>query len=323
MTHTLDTLAQIVKEEFEKIEFPSKPIGLYRPIEYSLEQGGKRIRPMLSLIGCAICGGDISKALPSAKGLEIFHNFTLLHDDIMDDAPIRRGKASVFKKFGANSAILSGDTMFVVAYEHITQSDDKFLRKILELFNTTAREVCEGQQFDMEFENRDDVTIDEYLEMIRLKTAVLLGGSLKSGAIAANADDETASALYDFGINIGLAFQLKDDLLDAFGDQDLFGKKTGNDIVSNKKTYLYLKAVELSDEKTLNSLKAAYKLSSADVKVMEVLRIYNHLKIEEHTNLLINKYFNQAFEILAKLNIANDGKDLLDLFTKQLMQRIK
>ncbi len=323
MKHSLETLAQIVKEEFEAINLPRNPAGLYLPIEYSLEQGGKRIRPMLSLIGCAICDGDVKKAIPSAKGLEIFHNFTLLHDDIMDNAPIRRGKESVFKKFGTNSAILSGDTMFVVAYEHITQSDDAFLRKILELFNTTAREVCEGQQYDMEFETRDDVSIDEYIEMIRLKTAVLLAGSLKSGAIAANASHETAQALYDYGINIGLAFQLKDDLLDAFGNQDLFGKKTGNDIVSNKKTYLFLKAADLADEKTLANLKGAYKLSSADFKVTEVLKIYSQLKIEEHTNLQINKYFNQAFEILESLNISDEGKELLESFTKLLMDRIK
>ncbi len=234
--HTTKELQKKVAEIFDNKNYMAEPKDLYEPIQYSLSQGGKRLRPLLALMGCSIFNGNLSKVGNPAIGLEIFHNFTLLHDDIMDQAPIRRGVPSVYKKWDTNTAILSGDTMFVLAYDYVTNSDPAFLIDVLRVFNQTAREVCEGQQYDMNYETQKIVEVGDYIEMIRLKTAVLIAAALKIGAITAEASPEDAKNIYDFGINIGLAFQLRDDLLDAFGDQKVFGKPIGNDIVTNKKT---------------------------------------------------------------------------------------
>jgi geranylgeranyl diphosphate synthase type II len=243
--YSLDFIQQRISSAFADARFLHEPIKLYEPISYTLDQGGKRIRPVLVLLACDLFGGDIEKAVFPAMGLEIFHNFTLLHDDIMDNAPLRRGQETVHKKWNDNTAILSGDTMFVLAYEYVAKTDAALLPEVLRLFNDTARKVCEGQQYDMNFETQEKVTIEQYKMMIRLKTAVLIACSLKLGAIIARAEPAEANKLYDFGIELGLAFQLQDDYLDTFGDVAIFGKEIGGDIITHKKTFLFLKAIEV------------------------------------------------------------------------------
>ncbi|MEI7982215.1 MAG: polyprenyl synthetase family protein [Bacteroidota bacterium] len=244
--HSLESIQQRISTAFSSAQFLNEPVKLYEPITYTLGQGGKRIRPVLVLLACDLFGGDPEKAVFPAMGLEIFHNFTLLHDDIMDNAPLRRGQETVHKKWNDNTAILSGDTMFVLAYEYVAKTDPALLPEVLRLFNDTARKVCEGQQYDMNFETQSNVTIEKYMMMIRLKTAVLIACSLKLGAIIALADPAEAENIYHFGMELGLAFQLQDDYLDAFGDTTVFGKEIGGDIITNKKTFLFLKAFEVA-----------------------------------------------------------------------------
>ena len=319
-----------IKELQDKIDFclasqkfEGNPTLLYEPIKYTLSQGGKRLRPLLVLLACDLFDGDIEKAVYPAIGLEIFHNFTLLHDDIMDKAPIRRGKETVYKKWNTNIAILSGDTMFAMAYEYMLNTDNKVIPKILPVLNQTAIEVCEGQQFDMNFETQENVSIADYIEMIRLKTAVLLGGSLKIGALIGGASMEDADYLYKFGINIGLAFQLKDDLLDVFSDVEKFGKMTGGDILTNKKTYLYLKAYELAKDEDLRKLDFYFGLSEneGEKKVNGVKSVYNNLNIEQLTIDEMKRYYDLALLEFDKLNISTEKKQQLNDFTKLLMNR--
>lgn len=289
-------------EELKKLN----PAKLYSPVNYSLDIGGKRLRPVLLLLSYNIFSNDVKAALPSAIAIEVFHNFTLLHDDIMDKADVRRNQPTVHKKFDENSAILSGDAMAFLAYKFLLESKSENLIDVIELFSKTAIEVCEGQQFDMDFENRLDVLEDEYIEMIRLKTAVLLACSLKAGAQLANSDTEIANQLYEFGINMGLAFQLQDDLLDSFGDQKTFGKKIGGDILSNKKTYLLIKALENSSSSEKNELlNWINKKDFIDEdKIDSVIKIYNQLNIKELTQNRIDFYFQKASSKLH--NIAVD-----------------
>jgi len=248
-------LQSLFNEFLQKNEFDQQPEGLYDPINYILKIGGKRVRPVLLLLGCNLFDEDVDKALSAAFSIEVFHNFTLLHDDIMDEAPLRRGKPTVHSKYGQNTGILSGDVMLVYAYKYLTQyASHSNFAEILKTFNQVAIGVCEGQQHDMDFETRDDVTINEYLKMIEQKTAVLIAGGLKMGALIGNASIENADCLYEFGRNIGIAFQLQDDILDTFGDPEKFGKKVGGDIVQNKKTFLVLKTLELADEQNRDQL---------------------------------------------------------------------
>jgi geranylgeranyl diphosphate synthase type II len=319
--HSLEYLQSQVVDLFNRLSINDRPENLYKPIDYAMSQGGKRLRPLMALIGCELFGGKTDDVIPAAMGLEIFHNFTLLHDDIMDNAPIRRGMPTVYKKWGSNTAILSGDTMFVIAYEHITRSHPEILHDILQLFNQTAREVCEGQQLDMDFEKRKDVIISEYMEMIRLKTAVLIAGSLKAGAIAARASRNEQEKLYAYGINLGLSFQLMDDLLDTFGDEKLFGKKTGNDIVTNKKTYLYLKAYEKADNKMKMQLDEAFALQDNKLKVQRVLELFNQLNIRPETEMMIKQYKEFADNILEALNLNPEKRNLLNEVTAKLVKR--
>ncbi len=319
--HSLEIIQSKVTELFNKIRIPGEPEHLYEPIVYSLSQGGKRIRPVMAFIGCEIFDGKTEDVVPAALGLEIFHNFTLLHDDIMDNAPIRRGLPTVYKKWGTNTAILSGDTMFVIAYEHITRSNPAILKDILDLFNKTAREVCEGQQLDMDFETRNNVSIEEYIEMIRLKTAVLIAGSLKAGAIAAKASKESQKTIYDFGINLGLAFQLMDDLLDTYGNEKIFGKKTGLDIITNKKTFLYLKAYEKADFNTKKELDYAFLIEDNDAKVKAVKEIFDYLNIKPETEMMIDQYAGYASNFLDSLNLKADKRNLLDEISNKLVHR--
>ena len=321
--HTLESLQQKIEDSIEKLIFNQKPRELYDPINYILDIGGKRLRPALCLLACDMVEGDIIKAIPPAMGIEIFHNFTLLHDDIMDEASIRRGKPTVHQKWNSNVAILSGDTMMALAYEHIMKAPKEVMQDVFLVFNKTAIEVCEGQQYDMNFETQKVVLISDYIEMIRLKTAVLLAGSLKIGAIIGGASNEDADNLYLFGENLGIAFQLKDDLLDAFSDEDKFGKKTGGDILTNKKTFLYLKAFELAEGKNYESLQDYFQKDFYDhsKKINGVKNIYRELGVDALTNMEIEKYYDHAMLHLDKINVPQEKKSALLKFANQLKQR--
>ncbi|MEI8005482.1 MAG: polyprenyl synthetase family protein [Bacteroidota bacterium] len=316
-------LQDIISTAFHTADFHSAPSSLYDPIKYMMELGGKRLRPLLTLMSCDMFGGNINEALAPAMGLELFHNFTLLHDDIMDQAPLRRGKETVFKKWNTNSAILSGDTLFVMAYELVTKTTPALLPQVLELFNDTARKVCEGQQYDMDYEYRGDVSIADYILMIRLKTAVLISCSLKLGAIIAKASDREADLIYAFGENLGLAFQLQDDYLDVFGDEDKFGKEIGNDIVTNKKTYLYLKAFERAGGSSLEFLSKHFNEKSIPVKekVKTITGIYRELQIDSVTRALIDEYFAKALSIIEQINIPANKKQTLLEIAGQMVNR--
>ena len=319
--HSTKELQNKVADIFDNKNYMAEPKGLYEPIQYSLSQGGKRLRPLLALMSCSIFGGDLDKVENPAIGLEIFHNFTLLHDDIMDQAPIRRGVPSVYKKWDTNTAILSGDTMFVLAYDYVTKSDPSFLVDVLRVFNQTAREVCEGQQYDMNYETQEFVGVDDYIEMIRLKTAVLIAAALKIGAITAGAKADDAKNIYDFGINIGLAFQLRDDLLDAFGDQKVFGKPIGNDIVTNKKTYLYIMAYNLANTKQKEALDTAFGFSNNEEKVKSVMTVFNELNIREVTEQKIEDYYEKSLSFLDAISVPKNQKEELYRFAKGLSLR--
>lgn len=321
--HNIEELREKVKDAIISISYERKPVELYDPIRYSLKMGGKRLRPTLTLLACELFNGTADDALKAAIGLEIFHNFTLLHDDIMDEAPKRRGQDTVYKKWDTNRAILSGDTMFAMAYQYILKTPTDYLPQVLGIFNQTAIEVCEGQQYDMNFETQEDVSLDDYLEMIRLKTAVLVATALKIGAVIGGAAIDQANLLYQYGEAIGLAFQLKDDLLDVYGDEDKFGKVTGGDIVANKKTYLFLKAYELADDiqkKALIDLFDDVGMED-EIKVYEVKSIYDKLNIRSVTNKAIDTYYRQGLKHLNDIEIEEDKKAFLKDFTDQLMNR--
>jgi len=321
--HSISHIQQVIGKAFSSIGFTYEPPELYSPITYTLEQGGKRLRPVLVLLSCDLFGGSIEHAIQPAMGLEIFHNFTLLHDDIMDQAPLRRGEETVFQKWNTNTAILSGDTMFVLAYEYVAKTDPALLPQVLHLFNDTARKVCEGQQYDMNFETQPDVTIPDYILMIRLKTAVLIACSLKLGAILANARPDEADQIYDFGINMGLAFQLQDDFLDVFGDIRKFGKQIGNDIVTNKKTFLYLKAFELArgdDRIRLTQYMFDRELSLHE-KTSRITSIYRSLNVDQITRNEIRMYLDKALELLDSLDVSAPRKTELRKFTERLLIR--
>ena len=302
--HSLKSLHHRINEAFSGTQFTQEPLQLYEPIAYTLELGGKRLRPLLVLMSCDIFGGDIEKAVYPAMGVEIFHNFTLLHDDIMDNAPLRRGNQTVHKKWDTNTAILSGDTMFVIAYEHVAKTDPALLPDVLDLFNVTARQVCEGQQYDMNFETQPNVSVSDYMMMIRLKTAVLIACSLKLGAILAQAGETDADKIYELGIELGLAFQLQDDYLDAFGDTSKFGKAIGGDIATNKKTFLFLKAFELAKGDLLVNLTNYYfdKEITGLLKTEGILDIFRKLNIDGITRHEIEYHHLKAIEILKSLH---------------------
>ena len=299
------------------------PIGLYQPVADALTFGGKRIRPALLLHSASLFSDNTDPFLPAAMAIEIFHNFTLLHDDIMDNADIRRGKPAIHKLYGQNSAILSGDAMSIMAYQYLAGCRSTHFNELVALFSKPAVEVCEGQQHDMEFETRNDVTIDEYIEMIRLKTAVLKAASLKIGAILANAKPSEAQLLYDFGIYTGLAFQLQDDWLDTFGDEATFGKKIGGDILENKKTYLMLKARALSSKSSSAELDRwlSASLYDPDEKIAAVTAIFSESGAGEATRQQMNHYHDKAVETLSKLEICTENKAGLTAFAGKVLSR--
>lgn len=302
------------------IAYPSKPRNLYEPISYTLRLGGKRVRPVLCLMASDLFEGDLNNSIYAALSLEIFHNFTLLHDDIMDESPIRRGHASVYKKWNSNIAILSGDTMFAMAYEQLFKLDKDTMAKVLPVFGRTAIEVCEGQQYDMNFEIDENVSIPDYLNMIRLKTAVLLAASLQIGAVCGGAEEEDAQRLYAFGENTGIAFQLIDDYLDTFGDEKIFGKKTGNDIITGKKTFLMLRAHELCSSSQLNELKEALSLNDDKDKVERVTHLFEELGIRKETQRVIAQYHDKAIAELRSID--REGTELLESYAEGLLQRV-
>ena len=320
---TFNEITQLINSEIEKIDWSKEPRGLYEPIGYTLRLGGKRIRPAVALMACNLFSEDVLPALKPAIGVEIFHNFTLLHDDIMDKADVRRGQPTVHKKWDENTAILSGDIMQIVAYQYITETKDEHLKTILDIFSRTAAEVCEGQQYDMDFEMRETVSVDEYLDMIRLKTAVLLAAALKIGAVIGGSDEDNAQALYDFGIDIGMAFQLKDDLLDTYGNEKTFGKKIGGDILCGKKTYLLTTALEKANTEQLKKLRGYLQLSSDDAenKIQSVTSIYNELKVKEICEEKMNFYYSSAMANLAKVTVEDKKKKELKDLAEMLMFR--
>lgn len=319
---SLTDLQEIINTEIDQLNFPLYPAELYEPIKYILALGGKRMRPALLLMACDLFGGDVKKAVPSALAIEVFHNFTLMHDDIMDNAPLRRGKTTVHEKWNKNVAILSGDVMLVESYKLLMQVEDHLLRASMTVFNETAVGVCEGQQLDMEFEKRDEVHIDEYINMIRLKTAVLLGGALKIGAIIGGADEKDAALLQTFGEQIGIAFQLQDDILDVYGNPEKFGKQVGGDILSNKKTFLLIKALELANAEQSATLNKWFSVTqfAATEKIEAVTGIYDQLNIRHHAWEAMRNYADQAFSAL-DISLSDSSKQYLRSFADSLMVR--
>ncbi len=319
----LEKLQSLLVGAMDKLDIPQQPADLYEPVRYILSLGGKRLRPALVLMACDMFGGDVEAAVSPALAIEVFHNFTLMHDDIMDNAPLRRGKATVHERWGQNTAILSGDVMLVQAYQLISQVDDNVLRKVLDVFSKTAVGVCEGQQIDMDFEKRSTVQIDEYLEMIRLKTSVLLGGALKIGALIGGASTDEAELLYDFGEHLGIAFQLQDDILDVYGDPDKFGKQVGGDIIANKKTFLLIKATELADlgqNTELQHWLTVKEFDAAD-KVAAVTAIYDTLNVREFAEHEMDSHAKKAFAALEKINLPEEKKRYLKSFADGLLVR--
>ncbi|MCQ2375807.1 MAG: polyprenyl synthetase family protein [Salinivirgaceae bacterium] len=322
MSDFKNILSQI-EERIAQLNLAREPKGLYEPIAYTMSAGGKRIRPLLTVLASNMFKTDATQAITAGVALEMFHNFTLLHDDLMDRAPIRRGKPTVHIKWNDNTAILSGDTMLIEAYRILATISSSHLTEIYNVFNCTAQEICEGQQFDMEFETRNNITEEEYIEMIRLKTSVLLGACLKIGALTADASIAVADKLYQYGINLGLAFQLRDDWLDSFGNQANFGKRIGGDIVCNKKTFLLINAMRQATGNDADELKKWIAATEFDEneKIEAVRSIFKKLKIDEQTQQKIEQYSKKADAILAELKAEGLNVSDLETINRQLLDR--
>lgn len=323
MMYSVKEISVLVNEAIQKRKFPAEPAELYEPLTYIMQLEGKRFRPCLLLLAKNLFTDEILDSVDLALAVEYFHTFTLIHDDIMDDAPLRRGMPTIHEKWNNNIAILSGDVMFVEAFELVSSSPLTHLQQILRIFNKMAREVCEGQQLDMNFESRKHVTIDEYLKMISLKTAVLLGTSLEIGAVLGNASSLEASHLYQFGLNMGIAFQLRDDMLDVYGSPDVFGKRVGGDILANKKTYLLLKALEEADTAVRTQLESFLYAETVEpsVKISQVKSIYDSLNINELAAETINFYSTEALKHLAALKLPAERKETLLNFCAEFSKR--
>lgn len=320
---SLDSLREDIEKGLSELHFKRQPLGLYEPIDYSMSLGGKRIRPVMCLAACSIFNDDYKQALPAALGLEMFHNFTLLHDDVMDKADIRRNKPTVVAKWGANTAILSGDEMLIEAYKLMAMTDSPAHELILTTFSETATEVCEGQQYDMEFETRNDVTLEEYLEMIRLKTAVLLAAAIKIGALIGGADSKNVQALYDYSIDLGIAFQIQDDLLDTYGNEATFGKAIGGDIMENKKTYLLISAMNNANDHQRAELQKWIDAVEPDrnAKVTAVRDLYDVTGARKAAADKMEEYYNKAISTLKKMDISAEGKRFFMDFSDKLLKR--
>lgn len=314
-----------VNEAISAIPYPKEPSQLYQPIAYTMALGGKRLRPVLVLMACEAMGGDAAKALNAAVGLELFHNFTLLHDDVMDKAAVRRGQPTVHRRWNENVAILSGDAMLTMASQYVARVDEAVLQPVLEVFNTTAMEIYEGQQWDMDYEQRAEVTEADYIEMIRLKTSVLLGCACKMGAIIAGADEANAKALYEVGLNLGLAFQLQDDVLDVWGDEATFGKEIGGDIMNNKKTYLLINALNRAQGDDLGGLRRwiTDEYAMRQEKVPAVRAIYERLGLRQLAQEAIAAYTQKALDGLAQVAMGDDDRKEFAKFINRLVDRSK
>ena len=319
----IEKYSKLLEKEIEKQKYGKQPVSLYEPIRYLMALGGKRLRPMLTLLAYSLYKGNARKIMPYAVAVEAFHNFTLMHDDIMDKAPLRRGHPTVHEKWNVNTAILSGDVMLVKVYDMFLSIDKNILVKVIHRFNKCASEVCEGQQWDMEFETQQIVTEEQYLNMIQLKTAVLVGFSLELGALLAGASEKDCKSLREFGINIGIGFQLKDDLLDAYGDSKKFGKQVGGDIIANKKTFLLIKSLELAKATQRQELQdwIFKKKFNKSEKVNAIKSIYDALAIPSLTEKKVNSYFKKGFSRLRDLNCSPKGKTELVKFTELLIER--
>ncbi len=321
--HSIQQYQEFISDYLESQSSIKEPKNLYEPIQYILQLGGKRIRPILTLMSAEVFYADYKKALPAALAVEVFHNFSLVHDDIMDDAPLRRGHTTVHEKWDVNTGILSGDAMLILAYQYFEQYEPSIFRELAKLFSKTALEVCEGQQWDVDFEIRTDVSIADYLKMIECKTAVLVAAAMKMGAIIAETTRENTQLIYDFGLNLGLAFQLQDDYLDAFGDPKTFGKQVGGDIIENKKTYLYLKAIEFASAEEKQQLLHLFSVHLDDnlEKINTVKQLFNTTGASQATQNAIADFTSKAFEIVSQMNISADKKAILIHFGENLMKR--
>ena len=321
---SIEIYHSIFQQYLDKKMFTQAPQELYEPVNYILSLGGKRLRPLLVLMGCDLFNGKILKALPVAMAVEIFHNFTLLHDDIMDAAPLRRGKPTVHIQYNVNTGILSGDVMLIYAYHFLAQvKSARTTAKLINIFNKMAIEVCEGQQWDMNFESRNDVTITEYIRMIELKTSVLIAAAFQMGALLGGASEAVAEKLYEFGRNVGIAFQIQDDILDTFGDPEKFGKKVGGDIAQNKKTFLVLKSYELANTTQRTDLQELMTTNglSENENIEAVKNIFNTLKIRDAAETLMNQYLKIAFENIDETPLSIEKKNYLKTWANDLMER--
>ena len=321
--YTSKELLEIVNHYLDSLAYDRKPASLYEPIKYVLDLGGKRIRPILMLLSYNLYKDNPKDILSSACALETYHNYTLLHDDLMDEAPLRRGQQTVHKKWNDNQAVLSGDSMLVLAYERLAKCDTKHLEAALHLFTETALQIGEGQQYDMEFELRNDVTVEEYIEMIRLKTSVLLACATKMGAILADASKEDAENLYKFGEQIGLAFQLQDDYLDVYGDAKVFGKKIGGDITSNKKTYMLITAFNQANAEQRAELEKWINKSDFDTeeKIAAVTRLYNEIGVDKLAKEKMGFYYEQGKKFLDAVKLPDERKEALAAYAAEMMKR--
>nr|WP_297307459.1 polyprenyl synthetase family protein [uncultured Flavobacterium sp.] len=321
--HSISNFKEITSNYISSLKIDKSPNELYEPIRYILSLGGKQLRPVLTLFSAEIFGGKADAAMSAATAIELFHNFSLIHDDIMDEAPLRRGHKTVHEKWNINTGILSGDAMLILAYQYFENYEPKIFKELAKLFSKTALEVCEGQQMDINFETRNDVAVNEYIKMIEYKTAVLVGAALQMGAIVAETSEENKKAIYDFGLNLGIAFQLQDDYLDAFGDSASFGKQIGGDILENKKTYLYLLAEQNGEEADVLKLRNWFSTTTnnSQVKIDEVKVIFERSKATEAIQQQIASYTNAALDILENLVIEDKYKIELRNFALDLMNR--
>ena len=304
---------QKIENYIQSYNFPNSPVNLYEPLEYFMGLGGKRLRPVLTLMAADLGGKLCDDAIHAAMSIELFHNFSLIHDDIMDKAPIRRGLPTVHEKWNSNIAILSGDVLLVKAYELISKQNKEHIPELFQLFNKTAIEVCEGQQMDMDFEEREDVTIEEYIAMIRLKTSVLLGCALEFGFIISDQSEQNRKNLYDFGVNLGIAFQIQDDILDLFGDPEKVGKQVGGDVKSNKKTLLYLVAKKICKDQNIKELNRLKEIKDLDKKVFETRLFYQEIGVLDETKNFLDKYYGDAMKSLDAVTVNSSKENLLEM----------
>ncbi|RPH32410.1 MAG: polyprenyl synthetase family protein [Bacteroidales bacterium] len=321
--YSIEELSEVLEKVLSNLNLPEDPKNLYKPIQYILSSGGKRIRPVLTLAACNLFKETIDQAIYPALAVEVFHNFTLVHDDIMDNADIRRGKETVHKKWNSNIGILAGDAMSIMAYKMLIKTDKQFIVPIIDVFNEFALGICEGQQYDMDFESIKYIDQDDYTRMTELKTAVLLKGALQIGAIIGEAKESDIYEIGQFGKYLGLAFQIQDDLLDAYGDSKVFGKKQGGDIVANKKTILTVKAYSKAKGSTLDALNNLYNSTTIDpeLKVSEVIKIFNETNVKEETEQLISNYYVKATESLEKIDVNPSRKEVLIAIAQRIMSR--